>query len=200
MFRNNWIRVPLIVGGSWIAWMLLFGLFDSHPPRSWLIIIGGLMVGFSIQVFNWLRVQSKFGNVGQEVSEVRQKRSLTLMQDISRALDTCKLAVESLPSVKLRDIDVASRIITLRSKISWNSWGNVISIKLLEVGDYLTEVEIEAKPFMPTVIFDSGQTWDTLEELVAEIKKSDSQPSSTLLKDGAEMLHELTSRPVNFSR
>jgi hypothetical protein len=204
IFRNNWIRVPLFDAALWVGAELLFNFFNPYPVSIWFLILWGLVLGFSLQTFNWLRVRNKYGNVDQQVSDARQKRSLTLMQNKAAALDTCRQAIESLPTLKLGKIDSGASTIRLRSKIRWVSWGftwgNLISIKLHEVGDHLTEIQIEAKPLLPTVLLDSGQTWDTLERLVAEIKKSDSQPNSAQLNDGAEMLRDLTSRPVNFSR
>jgi hypothetical protein len=128
-----------------------------------------------------------------------------LMQDRSSAIETCRRAIESLPDLKLRSVDAGSAIINVRSKIKrvgWGgfTWGNLISIKLVEVGEQLTEVNIKSKPFMPTVLIDSGEAWATIERLVAAIKGLDSHPTTEALKDGAEMINELTSRPINFSR
>jgi hypothetical protein len=205
MFRNNWIRVPFIAALAWIGAQLLFNIISPLPLHLWRLIFIGLLFGFSLQTLNWLRARKKFGKVGQEVTETRHKRNFMLMQDRSSAIETCRRAIQSLPDLKLRSVDAGSGIINVRSKIKrvgWGgfTWGNLISIKLVEVGEQLTEINMESKPFMPTVLIDSGEAWATIERLVAAIKDLDSQPPAAALNDGAEMIHELTNRPINFSR
>ena len=205
MFRNNWIRVPLIAASMWIASQLLANrIIDPDANHLRTIIVFGLIFGFLVQTLNWLRVRDKFGEVGQEVTDTHQMRALTLMQDKSRALETCKLAIESLPDLKLRSVVPELSGLKARSKmkrVAWGfTWGNLISVRLVEVAEHLTEINIESKPLMPTVLVDSGEAWTTTEQLVAEIKKLDSQPSKEALNDGVEMLQDLTMRPINVHR
>lgn len=162
--------------------------------------MGGLFFGFTIEGFAWLRVRSKYGKVGQTALDPRQKRSLTLMQDRGPALETCRAAVESLSNLKLRRVDADLNRITMRSKANWNSWGSRFTIELREVADHLTEVTIETKPLLPTVLVDAGEAWKTIDQIVSEIKKLDSQPSKEALNDGAEMLLDVTMRPIKARR
>jgi len=205
MFRNNWIRVPLFAAIFWVAFQLLFSLINPYPsPGIWVLVVGGLVFGFSIQIFAWIRAKDKFGDDVQAKTETHQRRTVKVMQDKQQAFETCRRAIESLPNLKLRSVDAAQSTLKIRSKIhrvAWGfTWGNLISLELTQVGDHLTEVAIASKPFMPTVMVDSGEAWTTLEQLVSEIKNLDSEPSRASLNDGAELLRELTTRPVTFHR
>lgn len=204
MFRNNWIRVPLLAAIIFIVAQLLGSLIAPLPFSKWFLVLYGLLFGFTIQTFNWLRARKKFGKLGQELNNTRHKRSFTLMQDRLSAIETCRIAIASLSDLKLRSIDVDAGILKIRSKIkrvAWGfTWGNLISLRLTEVGEQLTEVGLESKPFMPTVIIDSGEAWGTIERLVATIKELDRQPNVATLNDGASMLNDLTIRPIKISR
>jgi hypothetical protein len=123
-----------------------------------------------------------------------------LMQDIGQALETCKIAVESLSRLVLRDVDPISNRVVFRSKANFRSWGSRFTIDLREVAPHLTEVVIETKPRLPTILIDSGEAWKRINEIVAAIKELDSDPGPASLKDGTEMLLDLTIRPIDLSR
>ena len=204
MFRNNWIRVPFIASAMWIVPQLFLSLVHPGPFHPWRIIILGLVFGFSIQIFNWLRVRDRFGKAEQQFSSPRQKRALMLMQDKVRALVTCEKAIESMPKLRLRSVNAELGKIVARSKIrrvAWGfTWGESMSVDIIELGEHLTEVRIESRPTVRTVLVDGGESWTNIEQLVSEIKKLDVDPSRAVLNDGAELLQDLTTRPVTFSR
>jgi hypothetical protein len=197
MFHNRWVRVPIIAA---FYWFILHVLFPRPSESIWQTFFWALAFGFTLEGSSWLWVRIKYGNVGPNAREPRQKRSLMLMQEMGQALETCRSAVESLPNLKLREVDPVSNTIKMKSKVNWVSWGSRFTIQTHEVAEYLTEVTIETRPLLPTVLIDSGEAWKTIDQIVGAIRKLDSQPSTTSLKDGAEILQDLTSRPIKFSR
>jgi hypothetical protein len=197
MFRNRWIRVPLIAA---FYWFFVHVLFPRPSESLWETLFWSIAFGFLLEGSSWLWVRIKYGSVGPNAREPRQKRSLMLMQDIGKALDTCKVAIESMPRLKLRDVDPVLKRVMLRSKANWVSWGGRFTIQVYEVAPHLTEVVIEAKPLLPTVLIDSGEAWKTIDQIVAEIKTLDLLPTKEALNDGAEMLQDLTMRPIKVRR
>lgn len=196
MFKNRWIRIPILAGAWWLIWQLAFNAVTPYPIGIWRVIIGGLIFGFVLEGFAWIRVRGRYGNVGPEALEPHQEHILVLMQDKRRAFENCQRALESLPNLKGLLLEPEADLIRVRSKINWNSSGSKFTISLREIAEHLTEVTIKAQPRLRTVLIDSGYAWTTTNQIVSEIKKLDSRLSDNTLRDGAEMLHDLTARPI----
>lgn len=200
MFRNRWIKFPLIFAAIWMATQLPGYFLNSEAMPFWWLIFGGLFVGLAIEGFGWLRIRHKYGRVTPEALVPHQIRDLMLMQQIDRAFETCKAAIKALPDLSLREVDPVHRRLVVRSAMNWFTIGSTVTIQLRQASDNLTEVTVERKPRWRTTMVDYGEGWNVVEKLVSAIKALDTEPTMQSLNDGASMLNDLTTRPINFTR
>jgi hypothetical protein len=200
MFRNRWIRVPLLGALIWGGCQVPVYLLFSEPVPIWYLLLGSLFFGFFIEGYSWLRIQYKYGPVTPQALEPHQVRTFTLLQSKGRAFKTCQAAIKAIPRLTLRESDPDRGTLTVRPYLNAFNRRSNLTVRLSESSDHLTEVHIELRPVWRGVLVDNGEGWKTVEQLVSAVKALDTEPTIKSLNDGASMLQDLTTRPINFTR
>jgi hypothetical protein len=118
------------------------------------------------------------------------------MRGAGEALELCREAVLSLGNARLKSVDEKNRIVVARSTMNWKSFGAVVTMKLSEIDDQLTEVNISTRPIPRTALIDSGEGWELAERLTAYLRRNDKEVDAKILTDGASILNDVTVKPL----
>lgn len=134
---------PLILGEPFVLWKFLFksvffGLFMSLALVSW-----------------HLRELKKMGvkNMSDENLAIRQKK--TIKTHFSK--DEIVNKLKSTPNLDNRSLKESTNSIMIKTKMSWKSWGERISISFNEVEDGIQEITISSKPKAIFAFIDYGK-------------------------------------------
>lgn len=156
----------------------------------------GYAVGAITLAFSDYIARNRSKRSTPEIYEVRQNRSITVMRGIDEALELCQDAVLSLGNASLKSVDPKNNTVVARSHMNWTSFGSVATMKLLEIDDRLTEVNISTRSILRTALVDSGESWELAERLTAYLRRYDREVDAKFLSDGASILSDVTVRPL----
>lgn len=196
---NRWIYLPLIFI---LAYVLPHLLFNDSISANYLLYnaIWGAIVGFGILLWSNAKARRISGRNDEEVYKARQKRNLTLLVNYDKAFEICKEAVNSLNRAKIKSEDLEKGIIKVKTGITWDSFGQIITLSLTKINENLTEVEISTRPIPRTALVDYGEGWKYSEEISKYLKEKDAEINKKVLVDSAEILEDVYVKPfqTNF--
>lgn len=191
---NRWIHLPLFFILAYVLPHLLF--YDSITANQLLYnVIWGAIAGFGILLWNDTKARRISGRNDEEVYKPRQKRNLTLLLNYDKAFEICKAAVNSLNRAKIKSEDLEEGIIKVKTGITWDSFGQIITLSLVKINENLTEVEISTRPIPRTVLVDYGEGWKYVEEISKFLKEKDAEINKRVLADSAEILENVYVKP-----
>jgi hypothetical protein len=147
MRLSRWITFPLLMGILMVVPALIF-LNDSNLVDLLVRFITGAGMGFVLQAWSDHRTRNRAGSgdLGEDSYAARQSGSVTVFGGRERVLDLCVQAVEELGNARLKRIDRENGEITARTKMNWECFGTIITIRVNEIGDSLAEVSINTRP------------------------------------------------------
>lgn len=116
--------------------------------------------------------------------------------DRDYVLGLCEQAIHKLGDVRLKKINRAKGELAAKAKMNWDSFGTLITMRVAEIGESLAEVTITTRPRSSFTRIDYGRGLEAAEKLMQFLKENDRSVSTSLLKDGAEMLAAATKRPL----
>lgn len=198
MKTSRWIYVPLVVGVSYAVLMALAGLIFDMPFTFgqflyWLV--GGTFMGFIFQFLSDQKAKKVSKNKDQKAFDVYQNRVLTLLCNYEKSLALCREAVLNLKSAKITGEDFQNKKIKAMVGMNWNTWGEVIEINLKEIGENLTEIEINVSPRLKSMLVSYGRSWKIAEDISEYLKTKDAEINKKVLTDSAVILEEVYVKP-----
>lgn len=196
---SRWIYFPLIYTIIYVSWMLI-GYFilgipvDSFLGLFWLV--WGAVTAFAILFFSNREARKLSDGKDERVFDVRQKRNLVLLANYDESFRMCRDAVLALRSGKIVSEDFQSREITGTNRLKkWIGNKNRIQIRLNPLNDNLTEIEINVRPALRTVLVSDGQSWKTAEEICAYLKEKDAERNKKILADSVSIMEDVYVKP-----
>jgi len=157
----------------------------------------GVLTGFVIVALNDRLARRRSGIDDEEIYKARQSRRVTVALDVSKALELCREAATSINGMKFRSVNQATQEVIARSSLKWDSFGNVITMSAVRLGEHLTEIQITTRPVLSTVIIGNGISWKEASEVEDYLREHDARIEPKHLEEGAEILNTATLRPIN---
>jgi len=197
MRLSRWITFPLLMG--FLAAVPALIIRNDFWLVELLVRFGiGAGIGFGAQAWSDHRTRQRAGvaYINDEIYSVRQTRSVTIFGDRRHVMDLCEQAVDDLGNARLKNVDRENGEIVAKTRMSLNSFGNLITFRVAEIGDNLAEVTIRTRPALSITAVDYGRGLEIAEKLTQFLKKNEPSVNTSLLRDGADMLAAATKRPL----
>jgi hypothetical protein len=192
---NRWIILPLLFAVS----ITIPAFFFTDRLTSGQILFKlcwGAVCGLALAAWNDIRARQRSGITDEEIYKVRQSRFVTVAGSIEKALELCREAATSIEGLKLRSVNEATKEVIARSRLKWETFGNVITMRASRVGENLTEIQITTRPILPTIIVDYGSAWEEANEVAKYLRNHDANINPKHLEEGMEILNTASVRPI----
>ena len=99
-----------------------------------------------------------------------KKEEIVLDYNIEKVKDAVIKAADKISSFKLRKIDETTHKIIIAVRLSFTTWGELMSVILNDLGEDKTQVIIESKSNLGTEIGASKKNLKNIEILIEEMK------------------------------
>lgn len=156
----------------------------------------GALTGFVVQAWSDLRARQRSGRDDDEIYRVRQERVITLLREPKSALELCVDAVRAIDGIKLTRFDEDEHLVVGRTRLTWESLGSRVEMRVAKIGETLSEITITARPVMQTTAVDNGVGWEIAEKLVNYLRENDASVGKNLLQEGVEIIYSAARRPI----
>ncbi|MDH3472620.1 MAG: hypothetical protein OEM59_02915 [Rhodospirillales bacterium] len=104
----------------------------------------------------------------QRLGEVRHEATITLVKGKKETIEACKESLKHINRrTKITKEDLENRELRAKAGMEWHRTADVISFSVRTIDDQSSEVEIESKPLIPTVITDQGSNLRNVEAIKA---------------------------------
>jgi len=142
---------------------------DSNEQILWQLIISAVIFGLIMSVFFSVMQKRRLKKAGYpKLTDklLKVKQSKTIETDLTQAeiFDILKESNE----FKKSKIKSLTNSLIIRKKMSWFSWGEIITI-LFDVKES-NKIRIESKPYLPTTLIDYGVNIDNVDNVIKIIK------------------------------
>jgi hypothetical protein len=140
---------------------------------GWLAIIigfgGGLLVGGILYLFTRLgnRRLARQG-FGAANTDVIQERSVEISLPAAAAFDACLTALKVFPRIRILKENRIGGKIDARTRMTWRSFGELITVKVSNVGDYRARILIRSEPATRQKV-DYGKSVENVELFLRQI-------------------------------
>jgi hypothetical protein len=197
MRLSRWITFPLLMGILMVVPALIY-LNDSSVVEILVRFVIGAGIGFGVQAWSDRRTRQRAGTdkLSEDNYAVSQTRSVTVLGDREKVLNLCEEALRDLGNAWVKNVDSKTGEIAARTYMNWTSFGNKITLRVVDVGENLTEVTINTEPALRLTRVDYGHGLEIAEKLMRFLKKNEPSVNTNLLRDGVEILATATKRPL----
>lgn len=141
---------------------IIFSLDNGYSEGIFFGIICGLFTGFFTTMMVHYKHNKVIKRLGYEISEKTynsvQARQIDLNVPYNKAYDFCLKFIHLLKKGRIKNEDRKKGIINVRIGIKLQRNPCVIIFKLEKIDNNKTHIEIISKPFIPTWIFDVGDS------------------------------------------
>lgn len=194
---SRWILIPLECALLFGAWMALTN-FDAPFQSFFFGFVSGAILGLILQTISYARIGRLFSNKSNRHEtdfSVKQKRSVVVLLPFDKAFDLCGESVTSVANAKIKSADRAARTIKAKVGMNLHSWGTSVTFNLAQIGENLTEIEINARPVFHGTIVDYGESLKTIEKITELLKTKDAAINQKVLFKSAEILEDADINP-----
>ena len=143
-----------------------YGLISTY-------IFNDLLIGISSGLFFGIVMTVILGGLHYFVGKnaaVNQAEKLLIPHPYEQAFNLVRTSIEDSIQGKLIASNTNTGVITAKTRMSWLSWGEKITISLEKDTDSTTNVWIQSKPFIRTTIVDYGKNKDNINKLVESLQ------------------------------
>jgi len=172
-------------------------IFGAGPGKILFKFCWGAAWGLGMAAWSDRRARRRSGRDDEEIHKIRQSHRVTVALSVDKAVQLCREAATSIDGMKLRSVNEATREVIARSRLRWDSFGNVITMQAVRLGENLTEIQITTRPILRTAIISSGVAWEEANEVAEYLRKHDARIEQKHLEEGAEILNSATVRPIS---
>lgn len=166
---SYFFRVFLITG---LAYGLLVGGADALlgvPLPLYRYVVGGVIFGLLMGAwFTWYvgRHRRRLEARGIDAKDLRprQTREFTMAMPPAQALDACRRAVESLPKVRVRQVDAEAGTLVARTGMTMRSFGERVTIQISPAGEG-SLVRLSSEPRVMFTLIDYGKGVENVESI-----------------------------------
>lgn len=191
---SRWIYVPLIFVFLYILQRILLNGSIAAGEILFAAVLGAV-AGFVILFWSDSKSRAVSGRDDEEIYRVRQSRMITLLLNYEKAFELCKASINYLHRAKIKNEDFAQGTIKIKTGMNWNSFGQIITLKLNKINEHLTEVEISTRPIPRTALIDYGEGWKYAEEISKFLKEKDAEINKKVLVESAAILSDVYVKP-----
>lgn len=146
------LRLALSIGLA-VAAAALIGAGASGYPASQAVLFGAVVAFGALAVTRVFGGQWSEGSDDAEMVTVRSPlttaEALRMAEEACRSLDGCVL-----PSIRVNRRRLR---VTGRTRISWQSWGERVSVRLRCDGEHVIGFQVGSQPIVPTNIIGHGE-------------------------------------------
>ena len=149
---------------------LLLGLASFIPLTIWSIVFPLAIVFIPVYLLH-RRALRKMGIVNIPRSK-RNMRVIELECPYDEAFKLCTLAVNVVrgrPRILSRD--KSRGLITAKTGITRDSWGEIITFNIRRISDNRTRIEISSRSVIYVQILDSGKNFENIEKITAFLRE-----------------------------
>jgi len=140
---------------------------------SWIVLSSGILLsritGILIPVITviavliylgWMHrrsIRQKGFPITKQTLSPFQERTLELNLPYDSAFALCRRVLDQLPDTQLKAADYDTGRIRAKTKISWDSLGEKIPVRVLHTDPTMTQVILTSQPLLSTTIWDYGR-------------------------------------------
>lgn len=168
MSLYRWVLFPLI---SAILLSISLGvcfMAIGYPLIKFGFLLGfitGAIIGFGLQLFNEYKTRKVLPMAAEGDFEVVQGKIFTMFTGYDETVALCMKFLEQNPEAKIKHNDKLMGKIEAKTKMGWNTNGNIMNFEIRKITEYATEIEVSTKPSFPTTLVDFGEGLEILEKL-----------------------------------
>lgn len=156
------------------------GLFFSFEDAVYAgLIYGGTMTPILGLLHVW-KVKKLPSGGSADAFRVRHVRYMDLPVSVEKAFDLCIESLCTIRKIKIRDEDHSRGEIVAKAGITFDSWGELIVLKVYQTGKEGVEIEISSRPVMAGTVIDCGKNLENVEKIVECIKSKSEGPARLL--------------------
>ena len=172
--------------------MIIPSLF-INPSINWMLILFtyGAVIGLVMQIYSDRKIRQLQPNAKEEDFSTHQTQLSFLLCDYQKAFDLCLESIEFLKNGNVKTTNFENGLIEAQTGMTWKSFGTVIQLKLKQLTETSTEIEITAKPLVKTTLIDYGETLETVNTLIEFFKSKNEELNYNLLESKIEI-------PIDF--
>lgn len=198
MSVSRWIKFPLLFAVVITVPELIFPEDFTYSGLLARFVFGAI-AGLGLQAWSDVRTRRRTkGITDPDIYKVRHERTVTVLLRPEEAFQLCLDAMRSIDGMKLNVIDEVKSQIIGGSRMTWESFGTVVTLNLATIGDCLTEVSIKTRPLLRMTRVDHGESWEQIELLVSYLRRHDANVGESLLDEGTSIINDAARRPIAF--
>jgi len=132
------------------------------------ILFGGIMTG----VLGYMHVKSvkqSTSGASEDDYETRQSDEIDMPVSYDMTYELCIKSVDELKNPTIENKDYSQGRIDIKTGASWDTWGDSVSIKLIEIDENKTNIEVESQPDSHQIV-DYGKNLKNVEAIVSFLK------------------------------
>ena len=134
------------------------------------VIFGIIMTGI-FGYWHYRSVKRKSLDDSINDYDVKQTKEVELPVSYDKTFELCIESLNKLKKPKIKDRDYSQGTITVKTGITWDTFGDTISFKLTEVKDHNTHIKISSKPVVFFQIVDYGKNLENVNNIVSFLEK-----------------------------
>lgn len=161
-----------------IGFGLLMMIFDFVVYGD-INIVSNLISGIGFGIFmtgilgywNKKSVKRKSSADSTNDYDVKQTKEINLPVPYDKAFELCIESVNQLKKPKIKEKNYSGGVITAKTGITWDTFGDTVSFKLTETKDY-THIVVSSKPVFFQVV-DYGKNLENVNNIVSFLEEQE---------------------------
>ncbi len=101
---------------------------------------------------------------------MKDRDNIKVAGDYSEVFDQCRQILEE-NQFKVKEVDESSGIIEAELGISWESWGEDITVEVESLGDGENLIKLTSTSKFPLTVFDWGKNNENVKNLLEDLRR-----------------------------
>ncbi len=173
VMQKKLIELFLRAGVPFGVFMGLYWYFrlDASPVRILVlalaagILFGGFMAGI-LGSWHIISVKRKASGGSEEDYNVKQSKEIEIPVSYDTAYELCIKSLEKLKKPEIVTTDYSNGIVTAKTGITWDTFGDTVSFKLTENTESTTNIVVSSEPLSYQVV-DYGKNLDNVNAVLS---------------------------------
>lgn len=173
IYLKYYLKHFLLCGYGVLVFFLIIKFFGSYTVTLKQVIVAisiATTLALATASLHILSVKSVPNAMLEEALSVSQTRCIEV------ALETHNAFYESIDYLQTAlqctiEADLANGEIKARTGLSWESWGEIVTLVFRNKGSKLTSIEIRSRPWLGSSYLDSGKNYCNVEEVARYLNR-----------------------------
>lgn len=171
-------RLFLTTGSMFGALQYAFGLWWAPPIPWWSAVLQGIIFGFIMALFGTFvqfRYMKERGIRVKSEADLRpeQEQEVLIDQDIEVLWQALVDHFSRQKGWKIKERDGLRGRLVLRHGMTWQSWGEKVTLDLRDVNDGFTLLKIRSVPTLSSTMVDYGRNRENVEAILTLLRPLD---------------------------